>query len=527
MAFTFQKNEDIQFCHDIELLKKAEVFKPLMHYEIKDEYNLVSLIEDPSKLEGWTTKDIYEHLQEKQLKKGNSVILDFENHHVGYFSMYLESVGSPMDAPLYIRLRFAQVPCELKYESSQYNGWLASGWIQEEFIHVDELPCDLTLPRRYAFRYVEITVLDTSPKWQLVISNPQIKTKGSANLNTLKNKSIADADLQKIYDVGVKTLQDCMSDVFEDGPKRDRRLWLGDLKMQALANYESFDQVDLVKRCLYLFAGVRQTNGRISANLFTKPRIIADDTFLFDYSLFFIGTLYDLLKAHYEQEVLADLFPIAKTQMDISLEYVNEEGCFIESEAYPLFIDWNEDLQKDVCGQAIMILSLRQFIELCTWMNEDSTRYKEMLEKMSSYALGHLYSQEEGLFVCKDGNINIASQTWMVLAHVLEDAQNKELMQKSIKKLFPIKNVATPYMYSYITEALFEAGLKSEAIQFMKSYWKKMIDLGADTYWEAFMPENPSFSPYGHPMISSYCHAWGCAPVYLIPKYCPELLIHS
>ena len=27
-----------------------------------------------------------------------------------------------------------------------------------------------------------------------------------------------------------------MQDVFEDGPKRDRRLWLGDLRLEALAN---------------------------------------------------------------------------------------------------------------------------------------------------------------------------------------------------------------------------------------------------------------------------------------------------
>ena len=37
--------------------------------------------------------------------------------------------------------------------------------------------------------------------------------------------------------VSQRTLRDCMQTVFEDGPKRDRRLWLGDLRLQALANY--------------------------------------------------------------------------------------------------------------------------------------------------------------------------------------------------------------------------------------------------------------------------------------------------
>lgn len=91
----------------------------------------------------------------------------------------------------------------------------------------------------------------------------------------------------------MKTLADCTQDVFEDGPKRDRRLWLGDLRLQALANYATFDQTDLVKRCLYLFAAMTTEEGKISANVFVKPENVPDDTFLFEYSLFFISTLYD------------------------------------------------------------------------------------------------------------------------------------------------------------------------------------------------------------------------------------------
>ena len=46
-----------------------------------------------------------------------------------------------------------------------------------------------------------------------------------------------------------------------------------------------------------------------------------------------------------------------------------------------------------------------------------------------------------------------------------------------------------------------------------------MIDLGGDTFFEAFDPNLPDYSPYGSTMINSYCHAWSCTPVYLIHKY--------
>ncbi len=77
-----------------------------------------------------------------------------------------------------------------------------------------------------------------------------------------------------------------MQEVFEDGPKRDRRLWLGDLRLQAQVNDVTFGHHDLVRRCLYLFAAHTREDGMVSANVFVQPEVRADDTFLFDYSLF-------------------------------------------------------------------------------------------------------------------------------------------------------------------------------------------------------------------------------------------------
>ena len=76
----------------------------------------------------------------------------------------------------------------------------------------------------------------------------------------------------------------------------------------------------------------------------------------------------------------------------------------------------------------------------------------------------------------------------MVLADVFPQEKNSQIMKRMIETLFPIRNIATPYMYSHVVEALFHAELHEEAIQLMKGYWGKMIELGADTFWEAFDP---------------------------------------
>lgn len=65
---------------------------------------------------------------------------------------------------------------------------------------------------------------------------------------------------------------------------------------KALSNYASYKKIDIVKRCIALFCGMRCTDGRIPPNVFVKPEYIPDDTFLYDYSLFLINTVYDYMQ---------------------------------------------------------------------------------------------------------------------------------------------------------------------------------------------------------------------------------------
>ena len=77
----------------------------------------------------------------------------------------------------------------------------------------------------------------------------------------------------------------------------------------------------------------------------------------------------------------------------------------------------------------------------------------------------------------------------------------------------------TPYMHHYTVEALFMAGLSDEAVGYIRKIWGGMVKLGADTFFEAFVPENPAFSPYDDNKVNSMCHAWSCTPTYFLRKY--------
>lgn len=170
-------------------------------------------------------------LADLPLGRGDRICLDFGDHRVGYLSFTLSPVSSPPDAPAFLRLKFGEIPYEIAADSANYKGSLSKSWIQEEFLHVDVLPATVKLPRRYAFRYLEIEVIDTSPKYRVVLSDVVCESVSSADPGKVTPLKTTDPELIALDRISLKTMQDCMQSVFEDGPKRDRRLWIGDLRL--------------------------------------------------------------------------------------------------------------------------------------------------------------------------------------------------------------------------------------------------------------------------------------------------------
>lgn len=505
-----------------KFIETAEQLLPELHETIVKPSSIVEVKADTEVIHGWRAEVAApaSSLIDYEYGKNDSFILDFGDHQVGYLTINIRPAGSPPDAPLKLKLTIGEMPVEMGEPFENYNGWLSSSWLQEETIFVDVLPAAITLPRRYSFRYVKFDVIDTSPKYRVVFENVECRTVTSAQINAIKGITSQDAELQKIDEISIKTLADCMQDVFEDGPKRDRRLWLGDLRLQALANYETFRNNDLVKRCLYLFAGVPDNKGKVPANVFVAPKLIADDTYLFDYSLFFVATLHDYYFATSDFETLKELWPTANRQIELALERLDKNHILKDSPDWWSFIDWQEGLNKQTPSQAVLVYTMKQALRLAEELNiPEKDRLKDHLAEIVKATKTYLWDEKQQFFVSgADRQVSWASQIWMVLAGVLTKEENRQLMNHLLKEK-PEVAIATPYMYHHLVEALIVSGEKELAIAEMKTYWGGMIQDGADTFWELYDPNNRDFSPYGSHLINSYCHAWSCTPTYLIRKY--------
>lgn len=512
--------ENFEMIVNESFIKKADALTPEL---IKTEVTPTQIVEIEQDSDNCKVsfKAEIEELKTVEMGRNDSVILDFGNHHVGYVKFRVVPVGSPPDAPAYLRIKFGEIPVEIVESSEEYDGDIGKGWIQEEFIHIDILPAAIEMPRRYAFRYMEVKVLDTSSKYRIVLEDVSCTAVSSGDISKVAALPDMDSDLLEMDRIALRTMQGCMQKGYEDGPKRDRRLWIGDLRLQAQTNYVTFHNNDLVKHDLYLYAGLTMNEGRVGACLFTEPKYQVDDTALFDYSLFFVSILYDYYMETKDAETREELTATAYRQIELAVREMDEEGVVKDKETWWCFIDWADGLNKQAGAQGILVYTLRHAIELAKFdRNEEKVKeYERYLEKAVAGAM-KLWDAEKGFFVSgSEKQISWASQVWMVLANVFGDkAKNAQLLEHTIV-IDPKIRMVTPYMYHHFIEALVQNDRKEVALSFMRAYWGEMVKDGADTFWELYDPADKNVAPYGSKMVNSYCHAWSCSPSYIIRKY--------
>jgi len=530
LSTTFCSAQDYYEKNRKKWLQKAEQYKPELIITEKEPLQVINVVPSENAFQKWKVLNInpIDSLYEAPFREKKEVIIDFGEHMTGHFSFSVRSTGLAADGPLRFKLTFGEVPSEVAVPFDPYPGILSRAWLQDEIVSVMYVPETISLSRRLSFRYVKIELLASSPYYDFNIYDIKCFARTSARSIPEELPNTVDPVIKKIDEVSLTTLKECMQTVYEDGPKRDQRLWIGDLYLEALGNNYSYKQHDLTKRCLYLLAGLSDENGYLLATVIENPVPRAQDKqFLYEYALLYNVTLKDYLEATNDRETVEDLWIIAKKQLDIVRTYVRPDGL-IDFEKlnknWWVFFDWKEDLYKEVATQGVAVFALNESYKLAKLLGKEKevADIPALADKMTKAARKELYDKKTGLFIGKgDKQVSYASQIWMILSGIATKTEG----QKALSALNTVENVCypgTPYMYHYYIQSLIDCGMHNEAKKAVIDYWGGMIKKGADTFWEAYDPNNDFISPYNFYPINSYCHAWSCTPVYFIRKY-PEI----
>ena len=480
------------FSDSKEWLRKAEACKPELSYQTISPVKVVRSVQDTKAFQGWRMEDAGQPdiLFNEPFKKHPAITLDFGNHYTGYLTFSIKPSGlKAADAPVRLKFTFAEVPGELNTPLEPYKGGLARSWVQDEIVTVMSVPHEMTIPRRLAGRYLKIELLGISGSFDFVFDKLTFKTQTSVTNEAPALASTTDPLVRDIYKVGLNTLKECMQTVYEDGPKRDRRLWIGDLYLEALANAHTFKNHELTKHCLYLLAAFANDEGLLHATLLEKPQPHPQyGTHTLDYCLIYNVALLEYLKETGDRETANDLWPVVMWAI----------------------VQNNQPPNPPIIPPKML------------GKEKEAGEWPTIAGKMKKAARQHFYDKKRGVMVSgKDKQISYLSQVWMILSNTLDKKEGAKAMA-TVMSMPDACYPGCPYAYHYVIEALLQCGMPQEARKLITDYWGSMVKRGADTFWEVYDPNNDYLSPYGFFVINSYCHAWSCTPIYFINKY-PEI----
>lgn len=518
------------FSNSKEWLRKAEACRPALSYQTISPQKVVRSVQDAKAFQGWRMEDAGqpEILFDEPFKKHPSITLDFGNHYTGFLTFSIKSFGlKGADAPVRLKFTFAEVPAELNTPLEPYKGSLARSWVQDEIVTITSVPHEMTLPRRLSGRYLKIELLGISSSFDFVFDKLTFRAQTSVANEAPALAQTADPLIRDIYKVGLNTLKECMQTVYEDGPKRDRRLWIGDLYLEALANAYSFKNHELTKHCLYLLAAFANDEGLLHATLLEKPKPHPQyGTHTLDYCLIYNVALLEYLKETGDKDTAADLWPVAVRQIELALRQFSPEWIYDmdKKPQYWLVFDWKNGYDRQASMQGLTIFALQHSYELAKRLGKEKEvgEWLTIAGKMQKAARRHFYDKKRGVMVSgKDKQVSYLSQVWMILSNTLDKKEGAKAMA-TVMSMPDACYPGCPYAYHYVIEALLKCGMPQDARKLITDYWGSMVKRGADTFWEVYDPNNDFISPYGFFVINSYCHAWSCTPVYFINKY-PEI----
>lgn len=517
-------------------LQKAEANKPVLNKTTHHPVREVKIVADANAFQGFKAVedgDIND-LYSKSFKKKKEVIVDFGKHLVGNVSFKIKDIGPMQDAVLRFKVTFGEIPSDLGLPVEPYTGSLSRGWMQDFQCDVSYDGC-YTFNRRITARYMKIEAVGTSIYSDFCFDNITFEATTSAGKSKAQLASTTPQIFKDIARVSENTLKDCMQGVFEDGPKRDQRLWMGDLYLEALANTASFKEYNVTKRCLYLLAGLANPdNGLLYSNMVEYPKPHAQQTFFVDYALSYILTLNDYLKATGDTETARDLWPVVKNQINTILAKAIDNNHLYANTGYQykgmmvsiVFFDWAPvtlDNHAAIQGLLAHSIDCAYNIAKVIGKTDDVKAYPATAKQLRKAGYKAYWDAKKQIVVSgKERQESYTATSWAVLGDLIKGNEAQKAIRNVMQSNTAIKP-GTPYANHFLVAAMLHCGMNSEAKKYVEDYWGGMVRLGADTFWEYYVPDNHLFSSYnGYTLLNSYCHAWSCTPIYFIVNY-PEI----
>jgi alpha-L-rhamnosidase len=340
----------------------------------------------------------------------------------------------------------------------------------------------------------------------------------------------SDPRLERIFETALETLRLCMLDTYVDCPGRERVMWM-DLQSVAPTALYGFGVADLWRTSLVLLArnpsAFKGLEGAIKGFAPTD-----NEPLLVSYLMGFVISVSEYVFLSGDRETAEALWPVISKQFEILRAYLTPDG--LVNEKFPgwgTFLDWSAmDFGGVSAGNnALYILMHRRAGALAGFLGREgeAKRLEAEADRLAGAFRARFWLPKEGLFAdaLYDGRPSAVrsqyTQAAAVAAGVVRGREAKKLLTRIIdpSRLLPrtpgdfrlrpgfqpqtggLVPVGTPASGALLADALFEAGMEKEALEFVLENWPPIGRNGV--FGEHFIEDGNT----------SFCHAWAAGPV--------------
>lgn len=403
---------------------------------------------------------------------GPALLLDFGQEVVGYFRMRLKS-----DAPICFRLHYGETIAEALSEPPRNQ--LQNRMLTEEYTLFQGIQ-EFESRARVGGRFVRVEFFDcaaavVADEFGLRTECYPVAYRGYFHCS--------DEELNSIWRAGRKTLHLCMQEYYLDAVKRDRMLWTGDTRAEALFNYYLFGDTALFRFCWDEIASCRYADGSIPSAMGTGSSL------LWDYVAWWIVAFYDYYMHTADADFLRKHAANICDATDFLISKCNADHLFEvpENPYHSWMVVLTNQSGISPFMNEIFLRSVETAVEVCALCGDG--------EKQSRY--------EALLTQCRP-----AVEALLKRSPVYEETK---LLGHSTGR------------YEMV-EMLFRAGFSERALAFLRKSWGIMLrETHSDTLFEGFLPDRetgyPSQeNPDDKACYISFCHGWTAGPNALLPR---------
>ncbi len=320
----------------------------------------------------------------------------------------------------------------------------------------------------------------------------------------------------QIYDICVRTLENCMMEHYVDCPWREQCLYAFDSRNQMLCGYYAFENGnrDYARANLLLISKDKRKDGLLSICF---PCGI--DLTIPSFSLYYIVSLYEYLVHTGDKDLILEVDYKIKEILNTFLE--NKKDGLIsrfEGENHWNFYDWSPHLSgaiytndgKDIDPNInlLTIIALKAYKEICckTGIKFD---YQEALDNLCQLVKSRLFDKGECLFFNDGKSALELTNALAILSEILTSQESQEIARR-IKAGELISCSLSMKCFVYDALLALDMQNKDYVLGRIREDYAPMIETG--TVWETIVGKE-DFDGAG-----SLCHGWSAIPVYYYNK---------